>query len=138
MYATFYALEYPLVGTDQAMAPSGLESKSERLVGRENHHAVLDSGVVCKFSRGFVTDERLAELLGASFDELMDVGSRIVDLERHFNNRRGFDRDDDRVPYELPGFDAALDDYYAARGWTAEGTVPDARFDGEGGAPADD
>jgi aldehyde:ferredoxin oxidoreductase len=120
------------------MAPSGLESKSERLVGRENHHAVLDSGVVCKFSRGFVTDERLAELLGASFDELMDVGSRIVDLERHFNNRRGFDRDDDRVPYELPGFDAALDDYYAARGWTAEGRVPDARFDGEAGAPADD
>jgi aldehyde:ferredoxin oxidoreductase len=139
MYATFYALEYPLVDKDQAVDPAGLGSKPARLVGRENHHAVLDSGVVCKFSRGFVTDDRLAELLGASFDDLLAVGSAIVDLERHFNNQRGFDRDDDRLPYELPGFDAALDDYYRERGWTPEGTVPDARLGGTGGAaPADD
>jgi aldehyde:ferredoxin oxidoreductase len=139
MYATFYALEYPLVDKEQAMDPAGLGSKPERLVGRENHHAVLDSGVVCKFSRGFVTDDRLAELLGAEFEELMRVGARVVDLERHFNNRRGFDRDDDRLPYELPGFEAALDDYYEARGWDDDGVVPDARIDGAGGtAPADD
>ncbi|WP_136589588.1 aldehyde ferredoxin oxidoreductase family protein [Salinigranum halophilum] len=139
MYATFYALEYPLVDKEEAMDPSGLEAKAERLVGRENHHAVLDSGVVCKFSRGFVTDERLAELLGAEFEELMTVGARIVDLERHFNNQRGLDRDADTLPYELPGFERALDDYYDARGWTVEGTVPDARLGGSGGAaPADD
>jgi aldehyde:ferredoxin oxidoreductase len=139
MYATFYALEYPLVDKEEAMDPSGLDAKAERLVGRENHHAVLDSGVVCKFSRGFVTDERLAELLGAEFEELMTVGARIVDLERHFNNQRGLDRDADTLPYELPGFERALDDYYDARGWTVEGTVPDARLGGSGGAaPADD
>jgi aldehyde:ferredoxin oxidoreductase len=139
MYATFYALEYPLVGKDDAMDPSGLGAKPERLVERENHHAVLDSGVVCKFSRGFVTDDRLAELLGAAFDDLMAVGSRIVDLERHFNNQRGFDRDADTLPYSLPDFEEALDDYYAARGWSSEGTVPDARLTGSGGAaPADD
>jgi aldehyde:ferredoxin oxidoreductase len=139
MYATFYAVEYPLVDKDQAMAPAGLDAKPRRLIDRENHHAVLDSGVVCKFSRGFVTDERLAELLGASFDDLMAVGSRVVDLERHFNNRRGFDRAEDTLPYDLPGFDAALDDYYEARGWTASGIVPDARVGGSGDtAPADD
>ncbi|AUV83201.1 aldehyde ferredoxin oxidoreductase [Salinigranum rubrum] len=139
MYATFYALEYPLVDKDQAMDPSGLDAKPQRLIDRENHHAVLDSGVVCKFSRGFVTDERLAELLGEEFDDLMAVGSRIVDLERHFNNQRGLDRDADTLPYELPGIEEALDDYYTARGWTAEGTVPDGRLAGSGGAaPADD
>jgi aldehyde:ferredoxin oxidoreductase len=139
MYATFYAVEYPLVDKEQAMAPAGLDAKPRRLIDRENHHAVLDSGVVCKFSRGFVTDERLAELLGASFDDLMAVGARVVDLERHFNNRRGFDRADDTLPYDLPGFDAALDDYYEARGWTASGVVPDARLGGAGdAAPADD
>jgi aldehyde:ferredoxin oxidoreductase len=139
MYATFYAVEYPLVDKAEAMDPSGLDAKPERLVDRENHHAILDSGVVCKFSRGFVTDDRLSELLGASFAELMDVGSRIVDLERHFNNRRGFDRGDDALPYDLPGFDEALDDYYTARGWTADGVVPDSRLDGsEGVASADD
>ncbi|WP_380677394.1 hypothetical protein [Salinigranum sp. GCM10025319] len=55
-------------------------------------------------------------------------------------DRRGFDRGDDTLPYSLPGFDAALDDYYEARGWTTGGTVPDARLDGtaDNGAPADD
>ena len=139
MYATFYALEYPLVGKDQAMDPSGLDAKPERLVRRENHHAVLDSGVVCKFSRGFVTDERLSTLLDAAVDDLLAVGSQVVDLERHFNNQRGIDRAADRLPYSLPGFEAALDDYYETRGWTAEGTVPDARVGGtDTSAPADD
>jgi aldehyde:ferredoxin oxidoreductase len=139
MYATFYALEYPLVDKEEAMDPAGLDSKPERLVRRENHHAVLDSGVVCKFSRGFVTDERLADLLGASVDDLLAIGSRVVDLERHFNNRRGMDREADRLPYDLPGFEAALDDYYETRGWTEGGTVPDARVGGaDGTAPADD
>jgi aldehyde:ferredoxin oxidoreductase len=139
MYATFYAVEYPLVDKEEAMDPSGLDAKAERLIDRENHHAVLDSGVVCKFSRGFVTDDRLAELLGAEFEELMAVGARIVDLERHFNNKRGLDREADTLPYDLPGIEAALDDYYAARGWTAAGTVPDARFGGStDAAPADD
>ncbi|MFC6724577.1 aldehyde ferredoxin oxidoreductase family protein, partial [Halobium palmae] len=131
MYSTFYALEYPLVDRDQAMDPEGLDGKVERLIDRENHHAVLDSGVVCKFSRGFVTDERLAALLDAPFDELMDVGARIVELERAFNNARGFDRGDDALPYELPGFEEALDEYYAARGWGEDGVVP-GRAGGDG------
>jgi aldehyde:ferredoxin oxidoreductase len=50
----------------------------------------------------------------------------VVELERHFNNQRGFDRGDDTLPYELPDFEAALDEYYALRDWNADGTVPDA------------
>ncbi|MFC4358251.1 aldehyde ferredoxin oxidoreductase family protein [Halobium salinum] len=138
MYSTFYALEYPLVGRDQAMNPEGLEGKAARLVERENHHAVLDSGVVCKFSRDFVTDDRLAALLDAPFEELMDVGARIVELERAFNNARGFDRSDDRLPYELEGLDAAIDEYYAARGWNDDGTVPGGLSGGGDVASADD
>ncbi len=123
MYASFYTLEYPLVGKDQAVTPAGLTDKAEKLIERENHHAILDSGIVCKFSRGFVTDERLGILLDASFEELLEVGGDIVELERSFNNERGFDRSDDTVPYDLPDFDAALDEYYAARGWNDDGTV---------------
>jgi aldehyde:ferredoxin oxidoreductase len=135
MYATFYALEYPLVDTD-AVDPSGLDSKPERLVRRETHHAVLDSGVVCKFSRDFVTDDRLSTPVDAPVDDLLAVGARIVDLERHFDNQPGFDRDADRLPYSLLGFETALDDYYQTRGWTARGTVPDARIGNAGGAAA--
>ncbi|WP_144926197.1 aldehyde ferredoxin oxidoreductase family protein [Halorubrum salsamenti] len=127
MYSVFYSVEYPLVDEDQAMRPVGFDGKAERLVKRENQMAVNDSGVVCKFSRDYMTPQRYELLFDADFDELLDVGGRIVTLERHFNNQRGFDRGDDRLPYEdeLPGFEAALDDYYDARGWDDDGTVPE-------------
>ncbi|WP_129112678.1 aldehyde ferredoxin oxidoreductase family protein [Halegenticoccus tardaugens] len=128
MYAEFYSKEYPLVSKDEAVDPDGLEGKAPMVVEKENRNAVLDSAVVCKFSRDFVDDDRLATLLDAEYDDLLAVGARIVELERAFNNRRGFDREDDAVPYELPGFDEALDEYYEARGWNPDGTVP------EGGA----
>ncbi|MFQ3295319.1 MAG: aldehyde:ferredoxin oxidoreductase, partial [Natrialbaceae archaeon] len=33
-------------------------------------------------------------------------------------------REDDSLPYDLPNFEAALDEYYAERGWHEDGTVP--------------
>ncbi|MFB6082017.1 MAG: aldehyde ferredoxin oxidoreductase family protein [Halanaeroarchaeum sp.] len=123
MYASFYSLEYPLVDKSKAMDPKGLDGKPERLVTKENHNAVLDSGVVCKFSRDFIDEERLEGLFDTDYESLLAIGDRVVTLERHFNNQRGFDRSDDRLPYDLPDFERALDEYYEARGWNADGTV---------------
>ena len=126
MYATFYAYEYPLVDASEAFEPSGLSAaKAEKLVELENKRALEDCGVVCRFSRGMMTAERFEKLFDADFGDLLDVGARVVELERHFNNQRGFDRADDTLPYDLPDFDAALDVYYETRGWTDEGVVPD-------------
>ncbi|MFC7199906.1 aldehyde ferredoxin oxidoreductase family protein [Halospeciosus flavus] len=127
MYASFYSVEYPLVPDEQAMPPSGFEGKAARLVERENHHALLDAGIVCRFSRDFLSDEQLADILDADFDDLLAVGNRVVTLERHFNNKRGRDADDDRLPFadELPDLDAAIAEYYDERGWTEDGVVPD-------------
>jgi aldehyde:ferredoxin oxidoreductase len=126
MYATFYAYEYPLVDDAEAFAPEGLSpAKARRLVELENKRALEDCGVVCRFSRGTMTEERFEALFDADFDDLLAVGGRVVELERHFNNRRGFDRADDDLPYDLPDFETALDAYYDARGWTEEGVVPD-------------
>ncbi|WP_267643400.1 aldehyde ferredoxin oxidoreductase family protein [Haloarchaeobius amylolyticus] len=126
MYAVFYSQEYPLVEEDDAYPPSGFEGKPQRLIEKENQMAVNDSGVVCKFSRDYMTPERYEMLFGADFEDLLAVGDRIVRLERHFNNQRGFDRDDDELPYEdqLPGFEDALEEYYDRRGWTGDGVVP--------------
>ena len=123
MYASFYSLEYPLVDKEDAMDPMGLEGKPERLIEKENHNAFLDSGVVCKFSRDFIDDSRLGELFRTDYEELLAIGDRVVTLERHFNSERGFDRSDDRLPYDLPSFEAALDEYYDRRGWESNGTV---------------
>ncbi|WP_311170243.1 aldehyde ferredoxin oxidoreductase family protein [Halobellus ordinarius] len=128
MYATFYSVEYPLVPSDQAMEPTGFEGKAERLVERENLMALNDSGVVCKFSRDYMSPERYEMLFDADFEDLLAVGDRTVTLERHFNNQRGFDEGDDTLPYaeDLPGFDDALVEYYQVRDWNTDGTVPNA------------
>jgi aldehyde:ferredoxin oxidoreductase len=126
MFTTLYAWEYPLVDSDEALDPTGLEGKAPHVVRQENARALEDCGVVCRFSRSFMTPERFEGLFGADYEDLLAVGSRVVELERHFNNQRGFDRADDTLPYDLPGFDAALDAYYAQRDWNDDGTVPDA------------
>jgi aldehyde:ferredoxin oxidoreductase len=127
MYGEFYPYEYPLVGKADALEPAGLDGKPPKLVAKENRNAVLDSAVICKFSRGTVTDERLAALLDADYDELLAMGARVVELERAFNNARGFDREDDTLPYAdaIDGFEAGLSEYYELRGWNDDGTVPD-------------
>jgi aldehyde:ferredoxin oxidoreductase len=125
MYSTFYAWEYPLVSRDEAYEPEGLEEKPPAVVEQENRRAIEDCGVICRFSRGMQSVDRLEALFGTDYDSLLDVGNRVVTLERHFNNQRGFTRADDDLPYELPGFEAALDEYYQARGWNDDGTVPD-------------
>ena len=111
-----------------AVDPETLDNKAEILVTDENRAVIRDSGVICDFAGDRLSEKHHEQLLGASFEDLLSVGGRVIDLERHFNNRRGFDRADDQLPYELPGFEAALDEYYERRGWSAEGVVPDNRI----------
>jgi aldehyde:ferredoxin oxidoreductase len=120
MYSKVHNLEY-----EGRIDPEGLDGKASIVADLENHKGVVDSAVICKFSRGYLSDERFERLLDADYDDLMDVGSRVVELERHFNNQRGFDRSDDRLPFDLDGFESALDEYYEYRGWTDDGVVPD-------------
>ena len=75
-----------------------------------------------------------------SGDDVMHIGERIYNLERHFNNVAGFDGSDDTLPERYlkePGTGAAsnsvveLDEmkaeYYAARGWD-DGVVSNAKL----------
>jgi aldehyde:ferredoxin oxidoreductase len=135
MYATFYAYEYPLVDPDSAFEPSGLDEKPPELVRQENKRALEDCGVICRFSREMLSGDRFEALFDADFEDLLAVGGRVIDLERGFNNERGFDRADDRLPYDLDGFEAALDEYYEIRGWSEDGVVS---ADAGSHAPADD
>ncbi|MFC4550410.1 MULTISPECIES: aldehyde ferredoxin oxidoreductase family protein [Halorussus] len=124
MYSEILTAEY-----SGELDPEGLDGKASFLVESENAAAFKDSAVVCAFSSGYVGEERLEELFDAEYGTLLDVGARVVELERHFNNRRGFDRSDDVLPYDLPGFEAALEEYYEARGWNGDGRVPEGRVE---------
>lgn len=126
MYSTFFAFEYPFVEKDLAIKPKGLDEKPEKIVEQEAIRAVEDSAILCRYSREFVPlqPKRLEELLDKNYSEIVNIGEKIISLERHFNNQRGFDRSDDKLPYELPSFESALSSYYEAHGWKQNGTVP--------------
>ena len=91
--------------------------------------------------------DHLAELLSAvtgwhiDGQELLKVGERVINLQRLFNMREGFRREDDLLParmkqrpafgfYEkedrcaIQDFEGMLDEYYQARGWDAETGIP--------------
>lgn len=119
MYSKIHNLEY-----DGLIDPDGLDGKPALVAELENLKAVNDSAIICKFSRSYMDEKRYEALFGTGYDELLASGSKIIELERHFNNQRGFDRTDDTLPFEIAGFDEALDEYYRVRGWNQDGTVP--------------
>jgi aldehyde:ferredoxin oxidoreductase len=122
MYAGVMSLEY-----SGRLDPEGLEGKAEHVVTEENFAAFRDSGIVCAFGEDMLGEERLEQLFDADHEELMAVGARTVERERHFNNQRGRDRSDDTVPYadDLPDFESERAAYYELRGWNDDGTIPE-------------
>jgi aldehyde:ferredoxin oxidoreductase len=113
----------------------------------EDTYNLIDSFVVCKFSRGTYYKELpdMAKLytLVTGFEitpeELKRCGERIQNAARLFNIREGLGRKDDTLPWKVmhepipdegpskgamvtqTELDLLLDDYYEARGWTKEG-----------------
>ena len=114
----------------------------------EDAYAVIDSLIVCEFSKGayyreFEDMSKLYRIVTGSEmapDELKQVGERINTIGRLINIREGLGRKDDTLPYKVmhvpipdegpskgafvtqKELDLLLDDYYEARGWTMEGT----------------
>jgi aldehyde:ferredoxin oxidoreductase len=122
MYSTTLRVEY-----DGEVDPETLDGKPELVMRRENHAAFRDSGVVCAFAGGtnHVTEETLEALFECDYEELQEVGAKTVELERHFNNKRGMAREADTLPYDIPGMESAIQRYYDLRGWNPDGTVSD-------------
>jgi len=131
------------------------DGKPAFAVRSQHFTAVGDSLVVCRFTseRGFgmYVEEPYARMMRAitgwnvTVDELERAGERIVNLERLFNVREGVRRRDDALPWRVmhepipdgpsagmhcppAELDAMLDDYYALRGWDADGVPTPARL----------
>ncbi|WP_248897912.1 aldehyde ferredoxin oxidoreductase family protein [Haloplanus halobius] len=112
------------------------------VIGAQNARAVLWSLVVDDFAGETMWEDLGVEWLravGLEYDRetLATLGERVWTLVRLFNVREGFDRADDSLPdvFETPmpdgpaegraidrdAFDAMLDGYYLARGWSTDG-----------------
>lgn len=116
----------------------------------EDFSAVLDSLIWCKFLRKAFHDlyEESAEIYhhitgwDITADELRQAGERINNLKKQFNIREGWMRCHDTLPprvftEKLPtgvvkgvgmseeDLDMMVQAYYHARGWDADGMIPD-------------
>ena len=113
----------------------------------EDIYTLIDSFIVCKFSRGTYYKEledmtklyTLVTGIEMTPEEMKGSGERINNVARLFNIREGLGRKEDTLPYKVmhmpipdegpskgayvtqEELDLLLDDYYMARGWTREG-----------------
>jgi aldehyde:ferredoxin oxidoreductase len=136
--------------------PTGYRDKGLIVAWSDDIYAVSDALGICRFvTHGFNSPhllgyEHFCELVGAATglqvtpDSLRAVGRRTLDTERLINADFGLGRADDTLPKRyfddpMPArqtrghhvdrvqFAQMLDEYYAERGWDAEGRVAPAR-----------
>jgi aldehyde:ferredoxin oxidoreductase len=130
------------------------KGRGKLVKGMEDSYSVIDSLVICKFSRGtyYKEFEDMSKLYSVvtgyemTPDELKLAGERINNIGRIFNIREGLGRKDDTLPYKVmhvpipdegpskgavftqAELDLLLNDYYEARGWTKEGIPTDQKM----------
>ena len=124
MYATMHRFEYR-----GEFDPEGTAGKADKLIEQECFCAFRDSGIICAFSGDHLDEERLSAIFDVPYDRLLEVGDGVIERERHFNNQRGMDIEDDSLPYDLPDLEASIREYYRKRGWSPQGVVPDGRIE---------
>jgi aldehyde:ferredoxin oxidoreductase len=124
------------------------KGRGKMIADEGNMYNIIDSLIVCKFSRGTYYDGwkdlanyyTLATGIPITVEEMTRDGERIENLARLFNIREGKGtRKYDTVPWKIKNcpvpdegpakgvyvseeeFQLGLDDYYSVRGWTADG-----------------
>jgi aldehyde:ferredoxin oxidoreductase len=126
--------------------PYTIEGKAAMIKELYNENCVLHSLLVCDMPAKFIPlslDDYSRYLEAASGESVLKedfekIAERIETLIRMFNNREGFTRKDDTLPYRtlhepLPdgpakgqcigedNLNKMIDEYYALRGWDASG-----------------
>jgi aldehyde:ferredoxin oxidoreductase len=138
-----YTVASEVLGIPFKTDPHATEGKPELVKAFQDATAIFDSSGLCLFTSFAWTLADVQPQLQAacegdwSMDRLNLVGERIFNLERDFNLRAGFTAKDDSLPKRLLTEPAKtgpakgkvnelgkmLPLYYAARGWTKEGTI---------------
>ncbi len=139
-----YLVAPEILRKPKAIDPYTLAGKAGHTKLFQDRFAAVDSLVVCKFAFFGAGEEEYANILSAvtgvdyTSEDLMRVGERIWNVERQYNLREGFSKDDDTLPErffedEVNGrvidreeFLKTLDEYYRMRGWDENG-VPTKR-----------
>jgi len=136
-----YTVASEVLGIPEKTDPLVAEGKAGLVKAFQDATAVFDSAGICVFTSFAWSLEDVAPQIDAacdgdwSVDRLLEVGERIWNLERNFNNAAGFTAADDKLPERLvkdaaktgPAkgltnqLDKMLPEYYQLRGWTTDG-----------------
>jgi len=122
--------------------------RGNAIIDVEDIYAVIDSYIICKFTRGVYEDDdemtKVYELVTGiphNGDSMKERGNAIVTLSKCFNIREGWTRADDHPPERFfkeahtkgpakgvtldeKGYQKLLSGYYEARGWDTETGIP--------------
>jgi aldehyde:ferredoxin oxidoreductase len=142
-----YTVASEVLGIPVKTDPLASEGKPELVVAFQDATAAFDSAGICVFTSfawGLAdVQPQVAAACGPEFtlENLSQIGERIWNMERDFNNKAGFTAKDDQLPARLTTEAAKtgpakglvskvpemLPKYYAARGWNPDGTLTDAK-----------
>ena len=136
-----YTVSSEILGIPEKTDPLTTDGKPALVKAFQDATAAVDSSGLCVFTTFAWTMNDIAPQVDAACEGawtpeyLMEVGERIWNMERQFNNRAGFTAKDDNLPPRLineaaktgpakglvNGLAKMLPEYYQLRGWTAEG-----------------
>ncbi|MHA1915504.1 MAG: aldehyde ferredoxin oxidoreductase family protein [Promethearchaeota archaeon] len=144
-HLTGFLAALEILGAPKLVDRFSVNGKSDLLYLKQNQSAAEDSLVVCKFAGYAIGFEFQARFLSTILDkkisgkDLITIGERIFNLERLFNIREGFTKEDDTLPtrfLEKPLEEGAskgktvplqqlVSDYYKVRQWDENGIPTD-------------
>ena len=136
-----YTVASEVLGIPVKTDPLVTDGKADLVKAFQDATAVFDSAGICVFtSFAWTLADVQAQIAAAcdgdwSMEKLNEMGERIWNMERRFNNAAGFTHKDDNLPPRLTtepartgpakglvnGLDKMLPEYYRVRGWTPEG-----------------
>ena len=138
-----YTVASEILGIPEKTDPLVTDGKAGLVKAFQDATAAVDSAGLCVFVTFAWTLENIAPQVDAacegdwSTERLAEVGERIWNLERDWNNRAGMTAADDTLPKrffdeaantgpakgKITGLKEMLPEYYELRGWAPDGTV---------------
>jgi aldehyde:ferredoxin oxidoreductase len=135
-----YLIGPEVMGSPVLVDRDRVQGKPELVILYQNLSAAVDTLVACRFSQFALNVDDYAEFLSAILGEEIDgrsfleIGERIWNLERLFNQREGFSSKDDCLPprffsplpeggsrNRIVHLEEMLTKYFSLRGWDSDG-----------------
>ena len=136
-----YTVSSEILGIPEKTDPLATDGKPALVKAFQDATAAVDSTGLCVFTTFAWTLNDIAPQVDAACEgswtpeRMMELGERVWNMERVFNNKAGFTAKDDSLPPRLlkeaaktgpakglvNGLEKMLPEYYQLRGWTAEG-----------------